>query len=89
MRISLLLLIFITLLSASHKISALDEKSLILFSTEEVAQQHCPDDEVVWLNTSSGIWHTKDQRWYGTTKHGAYVCKEEAAAAGNRASLSN
>jgi hypothetical protein len=30
------------------------------------------------------IWHYKGQRWYGATKHGAYVCEKEAAAGGAR-----
>ena len=55
-----------------------------MFQTEDAAQAHCPRDEVVWLNTSSGIYHEKGMRWYGRTKHGAYVCKKEADAAGDR-----
>jgi hypothetical protein len=57
---------------------------LQLFSTEAAAQKHCPKDEVVWLNTPSGIYHEKGMRWYGNTKHGAYVCRKEADAAGDR-----
>jgi hypothetical protein len=56
-----------------------------LFTTEQEAQQHCPRDTVVWLNLPSGIYHFKGQRWYGNTKHGAYVCKKEADGAGDRA----
>ena len=59
---------------------------LTLFDTERTAQDHCPQDEVVWLNLPTGIWHPKNGHWYGTTKHGAYVCKQEASTAGNRAS---
>jgi len=55
------------------------------FSTEAAAQQHCPHDTVVWLNLPTMIWHYKGQRWYANTKHGAYVCKKEAAADGARA----
>jgi hypothetical protein len=55
------------------------------FTSETEAQQHCPKDTVVWLNVSSMIWHYKGQRWYGNTKHGAYVCVKEAAASGARA----
>lgn len=62
-------------------------EGLTLFTTEEAAQQHCPNDEVVWLNLPTKIWHSKGGRWYGNTKSGAFVCKEEAAAAGSRASL--
>jgi len=58
--------------------------SLQLFATEAEAQQHCPKDEVVWLNTSSGIYHEKGMRWYGNTRHGAYVCRKEADADGDR-----
>jgi hypothetical protein len=46
--------------------------SLRLFATEDAAQRHCPRDEVVWLNTNSGVYHAKGMRWYGRTKHG--VC---------------
>jgi hypothetical protein len=58
--------------------------SLQLFSSETAAQAHCPRDMVVWLNTNSGIYHEKGMRWYGNTKAGAYVCRREADAAGNR-----
>ena len=58
--------------------------SLSLFSTEAAAQAHCPRDVVVWLNTNSGIYHEKGMRWYGRTKQGAYVCRKEADAAGDR-----
>ena len=58
--------------------------SLQLFASESAAQAHCPRDQVVWLNTNSGIYHEKGMRWYGNTKAGAYVCRREADAAGNR-----
>lgn len=55
-----------------------------MFDTESAAQKHCPRDEVVWLNIPSGIYHEKGMRWYGRTKHGTYVCRREADAAGDR-----
>jgi hypothetical protein len=58
--------------------------SLQLFATEAAAQAHCPRDQVVWLNTNSGIYHEMGMRWYGNTRSGAYVCRKEADAAGNR-----
>lgn len=58
--------------------------ALATFDTEAAAQAHCPRDQVVWLNTNSGIYHEKGMRWYGRTKHGAYVCRKEADAAGDR-----
>jgi hypothetical protein len=57
-----------------------------LFAAEDAAQAHCPRDIVVWLNVPSGIYHYQGERWYGRTKHGAYVCEKEAIAAGDRAS---
>jgi hypothetical protein len=58
--------------------------SLQLFASESAAQAHCPRDQVVWLNTNSGIYHEKGMRWYGNTRAGAYVCRREADAAGDR-----
>lgn len=55
------------------------------FPTAALAQKYCPHDTVVWLNLPTMIWHYKGERWYGRTKHGAYVCEKEAAAAGARA----
>ena len=87
MRRFVFLFILITnLFFASYSLPALSNEGLTLFITQQAAQQHCPSDEVVWLNTPTGIWHAQGARWYGNTKHGAYVCKLEAAAAGNRAS---
>jgi len=60
--------------------------SLDTFISEAQAQHHCPKDVVVWLNLPTMIWHTKGERWYGITKHGAYVCREEAAKEGARGS---
>jgi hypothetical protein len=61
------------------------QQSVQLFPSEGVAQQHCPSDIVVWVNTPSGIYHFKGMRWYGNTNHGAYVCQKEADQAGYRA----
>jgi hypothetical protein len=64
--------------------AAASSASLAQFDTESAAQAHCPSDVVVWLNTPTGIYHEKGMRWYGRTKHGAYVCRKEADAAGDR-----
>ena len=63
------------------------QAQITLFATEQAAQKHCPGDTVVWLNTASGIYHLKGQRWYGHTRHGAYVCKKEADSVGDRVTL--
>lgn len=56
------------------------------FDTESAAQTHCATDEVVWVNNKSKIYHAKGARYYGQTKNGAYACRHEADAAGDRAS---
>jgi hypothetical protein len=61
--------------------------SLTLFSSANQAQQHCPNDVVVWLNLPTHIYHWKGMRWYGHIKNGAYVCKKEADDNGNRGTL--
>jgi hypothetical protein len=48
------------------------------------AQQHCPKDNVVWLNLPTMISHYRGHGWYGATQNGAYVCCHEASAEGAR-----
>ncbi len=79
----LLTLSLITMFAAA----VANANGLTLFNAEIHAQNPCPNEVVVWLNTPTGIWHTKGARWYGRTKHGAYVCRDEAAAEGDRGSL--
>jgi hypothetical protein len=71
-------------LAASPTTSVVAYSTIPMFATEDAAKAHCPSDVVVWLNTRTGIWHEKGMRWYGRTKHGAYVCRREAAAADYR-----
>ncbi len=70
--------------TTSIAIAASIQADIPMFATEGGAQKHCPNDTVVWLNTNSGIYHLKGERWYGRTIHGAYVCEKEADAAGYR-----
>jgi hypothetical protein len=39
-------------------------------------------DELVWVNTASGVYHKKGSRWYGKTKKGKYMLEEDAIKAG-------
>lgn len=55
------------------------------FQSEQAAQQHCPKDTVVWVNTKTGVYHFKGQRWYAATKSGAFECRTEANTEGDRA----
>jgi len=53
------------------------------FKTEAAATAHCPGDTVVWASlTKSHAYHLSGTPHYGKTKHGAYVCKKDADAAG-------
>jgi len=73
---------------AGFAIAAPAAAPLANFPTPQVAQQRCPDDLVVWLNLPTRTYHYRGQRWYGSTKNGAYVCSNEAVRAGMRATRS-
>ena len=60
-------------------------QSIPHFQSEQEAKQHCPKDTVVWVNTKTGVYHFKGQRWYGNTKEGAYECRNDANVEGDRA----
>jgi hypothetical protein len=55
------------------------------FSIEAQAKARCPSDTVVWVNLTSKIYHFSGTKDYGNTKHGAYMCEGDTAAAGMRA----
>jgi hypothetical protein len=71
---STLISVFGVLLAVGSALGA----GMMMFKTEQQAQQHCPSDTVVWLNTTNATYHLKGERWYGHTNRGAYVCKDEA-----------
>jgi len=56
-----------------------------LFASETAAKQHCPSDVVVWLNTNTGVFHFRGERWYGRTDSGGYICERDAEVDGDRA----
>lgn len=57
-------------------------------SGSEVEQpyQAPPRAGMVWVNTSTGVYHYEGDRWYGRTKEGKYMSEKDAIAAGYRAS---
>ncbi len=55
------------------------------FKTVADANAHCPDSAVVWSTLAKAkVFHLSGSRWYGKTKHGAYICKSDALAYGFR-----
>ena len=44
---------------------------------------------LVWVNTSSHVYHYQKSRWYGKTKQGQYMTEEEAKEDGNRPARSS
>ncbi|HEY3908410.1 MAG TPA: hypothetical protein VGM07_00805 [Stellaceae bacterium] len=56
------------------------------FSSESAAKTHCPGDTVVWANLGgSKAYHLSGNKYYGKTKHGAFMCQKEADQAGYHA----
>ena len=53
------------------------------FSSEQAAKGHCPGDAVVWVNLGgSKAYHMSGNKFYGKTKHGAFMCQKEADRSG-------
>jgi hypothetical protein len=57
-----------------------------LYQFEQQAKQHCPGDTIVWLSPASGTYIFAGERWYGSTKRGAFICRREGDLAGYRPS---
>ena len=55
---------------------------LLAFRTEQQAQEHCPDDAVVWLDLQSFTDRVKAQGSYSRSDSGRYACRGEADRAG-------
>jgi competence protein ComEA len=47
-----------------------------------VVAQVPPQKGMVWVNTSTKVFHVEGDRWYGKTKRGKFMTKEDAIAAG-------
>jgi hypothetical protein len=50
-----------------------------LCQTEMQAQQHCPNDTVVWLDFRKRIYYVKGQRLYAQGRTGTFVCQDLCA----------
>jgi hypothetical protein len=78
------LYVFFLLTSCLSPLNAVYAQSAQQFQSEQEAKQYCPKDTVVWVNTKTGVYHFKGQRWYGNTQEGAYECRDDANVEGDR-----
>jgi hypothetical protein len=44
----------------------------------------CKDDQVVWVNTRSGVYHYRGERYFGSTRQGKFICEKDALREGDR-----
>lgn len=58
--------------------------TLIAFRTEQQAQEHCPNDVVVWVDPQTAAYYLKASASYGRVGVGRYACRGEAEDAGMR-----
>jgi DNA uptake protein ComE-like DNA-binding protein len=52
----------------------------------EATARTAPARGMVWVNTSSKVYHYEGDRWYGKTKEGKFMTESDAIKAGYRAS---
>ena len=61
------------------------EVRLMAFRTEQQAQEHCPEDTIVWLDPQSGMYQLKGHGSYGLSGAGRYACRGKAERTGMHA----
>jgi hypothetical protein len=44
----------------------------------------CPGDKIVWVNTRSHVYHFEGDANFGNTRHGKFMCEQDADKAGFR-----
>lgn len=47
------------------------------FQTELLAQLHCPNDTVVWLDMTKQRYYESRQKKYGRGRNGLFACRKE------------
>jgi hypothetical protein len=52
------------------------------FASEAEAAKACGASNVVWANTSTKVYHLAGDKYFGHTKHGAWMCMGTAKAEG-------
>jgi hypothetical protein len=81
----LLTAVLITLFQGSQ-----NTPPLRIYDNPTRAQTTCPDDNVVYMNTSTYAYYRPDNRYYGNTRiQGSYICETDALNAGGYKSRTN
>jgi len=77
--------LFLCLVSvgALAKDATLSRGHLVVFRTEQSAREHCPNDTIVWANTTSHTLHLRGDNHFAHTR-GGFVCESRARAHGYR-----
>jgi hypothetical protein len=44
----------------------------------------CAGDRLVWVNTRSGVYHFRGERYFGSTQQGKFICEHDALREGDR-----
>jgi hypothetical protein len=52
------------------------------YTAEADAKQKCGSELVVWVNSSSKVYHFAGNKSYGKTSKGAYMCRNQADRTG-------
>ena len=60
-------------------------KRLTSITHEPPREVACPEDQVVWINLTTGVYHLPGDRFFGQTKSGAFVCGKSALKEGAHA----
>ncbi len=61
-------------------------KAMGIFQTETMAQLHCPNDEVVWLDFKKRRYYVRGQRLYERGRSATFACRKEAKSSGYKKS---
>jgi hypothetical protein len=57
---------------------------LATFETERAAEGNCPNGIAVWVDPASRMFYDRGRNRYGSTKGGAFACRDAASRAGFR-----
>jgi hypothetical protein len=71
------------------KIELESDSSLPSVSSPKASDENKKKEVSVWVNTSTGVYHCPDTRWYGTTTSGTFMTEAQAQEHGYRPAYGN